>query len=317
MWRAKHNLPLNSLRVFEAVGRHGQMRRAAEELCVTQGAVSQQVRKLESLLGVTLLHRTNTGLALTPQGARLLRDVSSALDGLVRAAERVSRNDQVAELRVVCPAGLASNWLVPRLGQFLERYRGHEFWLEPIAIYPRVIPADVDLAITYGKPPVSEERVTRLGKSQLIPVASAELVGADRSDAPDVNFILSHTLIHADDGAEWRLWLELAGAEGARSASNIYLSAGYHMIVDAVRRGLGIGLLARRFIEKDLAAGHMVVVHGGMQLEPEHYYVVRPEDAYRSATGRAFESWLYEQWDLSAENAAPLFPSMPTPRRAE
>lgn len=303
MLRTKHSLPLNALRVFEAVGRHGQMKRAADELCVTQSAVSQQVRKLEDLLGVTLLQRTNTGLALTPPGARLLQDVSGALDNLVRATERVNRDDHVADLRLACPAGLASNWLVPRLGKFLEPYRGCELRLEPIAVYPRVIPGELDLAISYGKPPVSEERVTRLGKSQLIPVASADLLGRGSRDPLDFEFILRHTLIHADDGAEWRLWFQLAGAEGAHSSSNIYLGAGYHMIVDAVRRGLGIGLLERRFIETDLAAGHMAVVHDGAQLEPEHYYVVRPEESFRSAAGRAFESWLYDQWDRAGDAA--------------
>jgi LysR family glycine cleavage system transcriptional activator len=294
MLRTKHNLPLNALRVFEAVGRHGQMKRAADELCVTQSAVSQQVRKLEGLLDVELLQRTNTGLALTPTGARLLQDVSGALDSLVRATERVNLDDRVAELRIACPAGLASNWLLPRLGGFLDDYLGHEFSLEPIAVYPRAIPAEVDLAITYGKPPVSEERVTRLGKSELVPVASAALVGA--KSLPTVHAMLEHTLIHADDGAEWRLWLQLAEAEGARSASNIYLGAGYHMIVDAVRRGLGIGLLARRFIEDELEAGHLVVAHDVARLEPEYYYVVRPEEAYRTSTGRVFETWLYDQW---------------------
>ena len=301
MLHTKHKLPLNALRVFESVGRLRQMKRAAEELCITQSAVSQQVRKLENLLGIPLMQRTGSGLALTPPGARLLQDVTGALDSLVRATERVNPDDEMADLRVACPAGLASNWLVPRLGQFLGRYSGHQFRLEPIAIYPRTIPGEVDLAITYGKPPVSEDRVTRLGKSQLVPVASVELLGPDWNDTPDVEQVLRHTLIHSDDGTEWRGWFQLAGAEGARASSNIYLGAGYHMIVDAVRQGLGIGLLARRFIENDLAAGSMAVVHSGAQLEPEHYYVVRPDEPYRSATSRAFECWLYEQWDQTRE----------------
>jgi len=304
MLHTKQKLPLNALRAFEAVGRHLHLKRAAAELCVTQSAVSQQIRKLEILLGVTLLQRTNTGLALTPPGARLLKDVSGALDNLVRATERVTLDNEVAELRIACPAGLASNWLVPKLGEFLGKYRGHEFRLEPIPIYPRIIPSEVDLAITYGKPPVSEDRVTRLEKSQLLPVASTELVGADCKNAFDPSVFLKHTLIHADDGTEWRSWFRLVEAERTASASNLYLGAGYHMIVDAVRRGLGIGLLALRFIEHDVASGRVVILHGGAQLEPEHYYVVRPEDIYRSPAGRAFESWFYEKWNETAASPA-------------
>jgi LysR family glycine cleavage system transcriptional activator len=122
MLHTKQQLPLNALRAFEAVGRHLHMRHAAEELCVTHSAVSQQVRKLEDLLGVALLQRRNTGLALTPAGGGLLRDVSAGLDGLVRATERVSLDAAVAELRVACSAGLASNWLLPKLDGFLAGY---------------------------------------------------------------------------------------------------------------------------------------------------------------------------------------------------
>jgi LysR family glycine cleavage system transcriptional activator len=301
MLHTKQQLPLNALRAFEAVGRHLHMRHAAEELCVTHSAVSQQVRKLEDLLGVPLLQRRNTGLALTPAGGRLLRDISAALDGLVRATERVSLDAAVAELRVACPAGLASNWLLPKLDGFLSAYREYEFKLDPIRVFPHDIPGDVDLAITYGKPPVSEDRVTRLAKSPLLPVASTDLMRAMGGAVVPVEELQRQTLLHADDGAEWRLWFRQIGLDGVRAASNLYLSAGYHMIVDAVRRGTGIGLLARRFIESDLEAGRVRIVHHGAQLEPEHYYVVRPEDAYRSAAGRALESWIYAQWDVCSD----------------
>jgi LysR family glycine cleavage system transcriptional activator len=303
MLHTKQQLPLNALRAFEAVGRHLHMRHAAEELCVTHSAVSQQVRKLEDLLGVALLQRRNTGLALTPAGGRLLRDVSAGLDGLVRATERVSLDAAVAELRVACSAGLASNWLLPKLDDFLAGYPKYEFKLDPIRVFPHDIPGDVDLAITYGKP-----------RSAMIESPDWQSRRCCRSPrrtsctpwavpwCPWTN-LRDQTLIHADDGAEWRLWFRQVGLEGTRASRNLYLSAGYHMIVDAVRRGVGVGLLARRFIENDLAAGRVRIVHHGAQLEPEHYYVVRPEETYRSAAARALESWIYAQWNLCHDGA--------------
>ena len=107
MIRSKQKLPLNALRTFEAVGRHQHMRRAAEELCVTHSAVSQQVRNLESLLDVTLLERKNTGLSLTPLGGRLLQDISSTLDDLVRAIGGVTVDNEAVDLRIACSSGLA------------------------------------------------------------------------------------------------------------------------------------------------------------------------------------------------------------------
>ena len=107
-----------------------------------------------------------------------------------------------------------------------------------------------------------------------------------------------HELRHGVD----RLTARRVGLNGARAASNLYLSGGYHLIVDAVRRGTGIGLLARRFIESDLEAGRVRIVHHGALLEPEHYYVVRPDDAYRSMAGRALESWIYAEWDVCSDS---------------
>ena len=179
MIRSKQKLPLNALRTFEAVGRHQHMRRAADELCVTHSAVSQQVRNLESLLGVVLLERKNTGLALTPSGGRLLQDISSTLDDMVMAIDRVTGDNEEVDLRIACSSGLASNWLIPKLGDFLRHYPGYSFQLISLPVYPQEIPTDIDLCISYGKPPVSEERVSRLEKSPLVPVGSAKLFGGN------------------------------------------------------------------------------------------------------------------------------------------
>ncbi len=296
MLRTKQKLLLNALRAFEAVGRHLHMRRAADELCVTQSAVSQQVRNLESQLAVTLLERRNTGLALTPAGRRLLQEISSAFDDLVSATNHVAADSEVVELRIACSIGLASNWLVPNLGDFLRHSKRYSFKLVSLPVYPQAVPSDVDLAISYGKPPVSEERVTRLEKSPLVPVGSSKLFGSGPHSNMGAADFTRHTLIHADDGAEWREWFRLAGMERMSVERNIYLGAGYHLVLDCVDRGLGIGLLSERFIEKDLASGRLTVIHTEATFLPEHYYVISPEDEFRSAASKDFESWFYTMW---------------------
>lgn len=293
---SKQKLPLNALRAFESVGRHLHMRRAAEELCVTQSAVSQQVRNLESLLAVTLLERRSTGLALTPAGGRLLQEITAAFDDLVRATDRVTVDSELVELRVACSPGLASNWLVPHLADFLRHSKGYAFQLIALPIYPQTIPSDVDLAISYGKPPVSEERATRLEKSPLVPVGSAKLFGATSHMNMQAADLTRHTLIHADDGSEWREWFRLAGLERISVDRNLYLGAGYHLVLDCVERGMGIGLLAERFLENGLAAGRLSILNAGTTFQPEHYYVIRPEEEYRSPAGREFERWFYGMW---------------------
>lgn len=299
MHTKKHRLPLNALRAFEAAGRHLHMRRAAEEMCLSHSAISQQVRKLESLLDVKLLERTNKGLQLTPPGSRLLHELTAALDGLVRATANVAPDNGAASLSVACAAGIAGHWLLPRLDGFLRDYEAFEVQLDPISIYPKEIPTDVDLAITYGKPSVSDDRVTQLPQSPLLPVCSPELFSDLDRGRSLLDQLSRHTLIHADDGSEWRGWFQIAGAEGLFSDKNLYLRTGYHLILDNIRRGLGIGLIAERFIENDIASGRLIVLDNTVIYEPEHYYVIRPKEPYRTQAGRSFEKWVHRQWHMS------------------
>lgn len=292
----KRRLPLNALRAFEAAGRHLHMRRAAEEMCVSHSAISQQVRKLESLLGVQLLERTNKGLLLTPPGSRLLVDLSNTLDNLVRATANVAPDSDAAELRIACAAGVASNWLLPNLSDFLREYDAFDVRIDSIPIYPSEIPSDVDLAITYGRPPISEDRITQLAGSRLLPVCSPGLLDDSDRNRSILDQLSRHTLIHADDGSEWLEWFRLVGAEGLRISRNVYISTGYHAILDSVRRGLGVGLIAKRFIENDIKTGQLMVLTNESRFEPEHYYVVRPAETLRSQAGRLFEQWLYNRW---------------------
>ena len=293
----KRHLPLNALRAFEAAGRHRHMRHAAEELCVSHSAVSQQVRKLESLLGVQLFERTNKGLQLTPPGSRLLDDLSHSLDNLVRATSNVTPESEAAELRIASAAGVAGNWLLPNLNDFLCEYDAFDVRIDSIPIYPTEIPSDVDLAITYGKPPISEDRVSQLAGSRLLPVCSPALMDESDRSRSILDQLSRYPLIHADNGNEWQQWLRMAGADGLRNSRNLYLSTGYHIILDSVRRGLGIGLIARRFIEKDIKSGRLIVLSSESRFEPEHYYVVRPAETVRSQAGRLFERWLFRRWN--------------------
>lgn len=292
----KRHLPLNALRAFEAAGRHLHMRHAAEEMCVSHSAVSQQVRKLESLLEVQLFERTNKGLQLTPPGSRLLDDLSHSLDNLVRATSNVTPDSEAAELRIASAAGVACNWLLPNISDFLCEYEAFEVRIDSIPIYPTEIPSNVDLAITYGKPPISEDRVSQLPGSGLLPVCSPNLIGKSDRSRSILDQLSRYPLIHADGGNEWAQWLRMAGADGLRNNRNLYLSTGYHIILDCVRRGLGIGLIAKRFIKNDIDAGQLIVLSNESKFEPEHYYVVRPAETVRSQAGRTFERWLFERW---------------------
>jgi LysR family transcriptional regulator, glycine cleavage system transcriptional activator len=292
----KRWLPLNALRAFEAVGRNLHMHRAADEMCVSHSAISQQIRKLESTLDVSLFTRTGKGLQLTPPGSRLLQEVTIAMERLMRAAEVATLDSSDARLRIACAAGIAANWLIPKIDSFLRHYPTYHVRVDPIEAKPKHLPSNVDLAITYGKPPVRAERLLQLAESSLYPVCSPRFLSRLGAGAIQPRTIAKQTLIHADDGTEWQLWFRNAGAPGLSSSRNLYLTAGYHLILDGIRRGLGIGLIARRFIERDLADGHLIIPIDACIADPEHYYLIRPEEKYRTSTGQQLEQWICNQW---------------------
>ncbi len=115
---AKRNLPLNALRAFESVGRHLHMRSASEEMCVSHSAISQQIRKLESILEVQLFERTSKGLELTPVGDHLLQEVRNSLDRLLKATYSIDSHSDKGLITIASVPGFAANWLVPFLGDF-------------------------------------------------------------------------------------------------------------------------------------------------------------------------------------------------------
>jgi LysR family glycine cleavage system transcriptional activator len=292
----RRRLPLNALRAFEAVGRNLNMRRAAEEMCVSHSAVSQQIRKLEQMLDVDLFQRTNKGLQLTPPGSRLLGEVTSAIDNIVKATTMVSQDNAAPELRIACAPGIAADWLVPNIELFLHDYPEYHVRLDPIADLPKEVPSNLDLVMTWGRPAVSEDRVVQLPKSSLLAVCSPQLFQKLGGNPVTPRLIARQTLMHADSGMEWQQWFREAGMPELTSKRNLYLLAGYHLILDAIRRGFGIGLIARRFIENDISQGRLIVPVDKSIAEPEHYYLIRPEDDYRSQAGRMLEQWILAQW---------------------
>ena len=179
----RSHLPLNALRAFEAAARQRSLGRAAQELSVTHGAVSHQIKSLESLLGRSLLDRRRRPIKLTSAGEQLLAAVGESFDRLARVTDAIARDELEGEIRVACVPGLASNWLVPSLGTFLASHANikihveTEYWREPAMVNR------VDLAVAYGSAEHPGSRVVLLGQSEFYPVASPRLIDDCRGSA--------------------------------------------------------------------------------------------------------------------------------------
>ena len=168
--------PLNALKAFEAAARHESFTRAAEELCVTQGAVSHQVKALEVELGLKLFNRERQGLAITEAGRSYFEVIRDVLDRIAAGTERLLQRQSAGTLTVSTSPNFAAKWLVHRLGRFAESHPGIDLRVSASLHHVDFVREDVDLAIRHGNGEASGLHVTRLCAEELAVVCSPKLL---------------------------------------------------------------------------------------------------------------------------------------------
>src|SRR5438445_12562396 len=199
--------PLNALKAFEAAARSESFTRAAEELCVTQGAVSHQVKSLEATLGIKLFNRERQRLAITDAGREYLNVVRDALDRIAAGTERVLQRQSSGVLTVSTSPDFAAKWLVYRLGRFAEAQPGIDLRVSATMHHVDFAREDVDLAVRHGDGNWPGHDVTQLSPEQLFAVCSPKLVvGRNRLAKPA--HVLKVPLLHLDDRKAWSTWCE-------------------------------------------------------------------------------------------------------------
>src|SRR5579871_4723151 len=186
--------PLNALRAFEAAARHLNFSRAADELSVTPGAVSQQIQNLEDYVGVSLFKRTPKGLLLTDAAQTALPALREAFDRLAEAASLLTAAVDGRRLTLTAPPSFAAKWLVPRLGAFEQAHPQVDVWLSAGMELVDLTAGEVDIAIRYGGGRYPGLEVRRLMSETVIPVASPALLAENALEGPQD--LAHHTLLH-------------------------------------------------------------------------------------------------------------------------
>jgi LysR family glycine cleavage system transcriptional activator len=196
--------PLNAVRAFEAAARHLSFTRAADELNVTQAAVSHQVKGLEDRLGVQLFRRLNRGLLLTDAGGLYMRELEDILDRLEQATERLRSSEAAGLLTVSTGTSFAAKWLVPRLRRFRDRRPDIDVRIDADDALTDFRRDNVDIAIRYGRGVYPGLSSTPLLQDIVFPVCSPTLIDAAHPlRAPED--LKHHTLLHDVDVVEdWR-----------------------------------------------------------------------------------------------------------------
>jgi LysR family glycine cleavage system transcriptional activator len=284
--------PLNAVRAFEAAARHGSFVTAAEELYVTPGAISQQVKALEAWLGRPLFRRLHRGVALNAAGTAYLEKLGGVLDELAAASQEIARRTQV--LRITALPAFAERWLMPRLGRFQALHPKVEIAL---SADDRLVDLDrdsVDLWLCYGTGEHPDCQVERLFGEILFPVCAPALL--DRGPALEYpRDLVHHTLLHdAHWRDDWRRWLAAAGVTDVDPTRGPSFTL-YAMVIQAALDGLGVALAHEALIADDLAAGRLVAPFALRLPAGQAYYLVSPPKAVKRPDAMAFRAWLRQE----------------------
>lgn len=288
--------PLNALRAFEVSGRHLNFRLAAEELGVTQGAVAQQVRSLESHLGFKLFERQARGLALTNEGRSYLQPLRRAFDMIVEATENLSPGDRVVTISTT--PSFATRWLVPRLGQFSLQYPDIRLRLDASNTLSNFQSDGVDVAIRLGPSTFGAGLVADpLFDAEVVPVCHPDLTQGDHAiRAP--RDLLGQVLLE-DSHGRWPVFLEVAlGDEAAAAKARVMNFSQTSLAVEAAIAGQGVALCPRALIAEDLQQGRLCQPLALSLATGEGYFVVAPRAPRQPALVAVARDWLLAQGAL-------------------
>ncbi len=294
--------PLKALRVFEAAARHLSFTRAAEELHVTQAAVSHQVKALEDYLGMPLFRRRNRALRLTAPGQDYLPAVRRAFEVLRDATERLLQSRGRETLTVSVLPSFAARWLVPRLGRFVHANPDIDLRVAPSEQLADFERDGVDVGIRYGLGRYPGLRADRLLSEDIFPVCSPALQRGDKPLQRPAD-LCHHVLLHDDDHGDWRTWLLAAGVDTVDPGRGPVFTDS-SMLIQAAIAGQGIALARGVLVRDELAAGRLVQPFT-LSLPTDYaYYIVCPAAAAERPALARFRQWLLGEAQAAAAPSA-------------
>lgn len=291
--------PLAAIRVFESTARHGNFTRAAEELNMTQAAVSYQIRILEDRIGVKLFHRVKRRVELTDIGQRIAPIVSRAFDGLDDAFA-VARADNENVLTISCSKSFSSEWLAFRIGRFQIKHPDIAVRLDTSDEVVDFAASDVDVAIRTQKAKPQELESHFLMRTPIAPLASPEFL-AQQPPVTCAEDVLGLLRLSPND-TWWNIWAISQGIDPpAEKRGGIRLDSQV-MDGNAALAGHGIAVVNPILWRNMLRRGDLVRAHPGIAFESRDYWLVYPEHKKRSPKLVAFRTWLLTEFAEMAQD---------------
>lgn len=288
---SKHVRHLRGLQAFDVAATCSNLSKAAEQLGVTHGAVSRQIKQLEDYLGVLLLHRDPHGVEKTDAGERLHLATRQAFAALRDGVRDVSRGADRRSITISLSASLATKWLVANLASFRAENPGITVFLDTNDEIVELRASEIDVALRYGVPDWAGLHCELLTREELIVVAAPQLV-ADRALPMSPEDIANLPLLHDEFNPAWDSWAWSCGLDGARVASAAVKFADSAVLIAAAIDGQGVALARRLLVQGDLEARRLARLDDTVtSLDRALYFVCRPGDQNKAPI-REFKTWL-------------------------
>lgn len=289
--------PLNALRTFVAAGTHLNMVKAAEELGVSPGAVSQQIRILEKWMGSQLFTRTNKGLLFTISGQKYFIAIKQAFGAIQEATSKAGRPSVRGTLTIATTGTFAMKWLLHNLSGFRQKWPGLEISITTTSSISQFSPEDGDLAIVYGDGGATKHKYYELTRDKLIVVGSPKLVSTEQSKPGHQTIPKDIPLLadkHPNTISGYPDWKTLFPEQDDQDshAPSIRNFSEQWMVIEAAIAGDGIGLVKEILVQNDIKEGKLLrISHFERTLETGYFLACLPENTNDPAI-RSFRQWI-------------------------
>lgn len=285
--------PLKALRVFAVAAQLESFKLAAEQLFVTQAAVSQQIRQLEEHLGQKLFIRLNREVRLTPSGQLLLPYVLQAFDSLDKGVTRLMDDPNPRHLIISCLPSFAGRWLVPRLGAFQRQHSDLSISINPKITLETFDSGDVDVAIRFGIGQYSNLQSEFFLEDYLLPICSPKLLEEYDLSQPNLGNIPVLADNAVDQQQIWQAFTQKTGL--THDLNSVLLITDATMLVDAVLSGQGLSLVRFSLAYQLIESRQLVCPLPYYWLSDYAYYLVAPEHHFKRPKLQQLQSWLLEE----------------------
>lgn len=282
---------LPALRAFEAAARLGSVTAAADELCVTHSAVSQQIKQLESALAVKLFGRSGRGVILTAAGQELALGANDALAALAESVARVRRRANPNRLTITTLPSFAARWLTPRISRFFEQEPGAEINILSTSSLLDYAREGVDAGIRFGSGQYAELDAEQLMGDEMLVVASPAYLAANAIATPTD---LARCTLLRTQGELWAQWFAHAGLAWPEPETGLFFSD-FALALSWAENGHGVALTRRSLADEALRQGSLVQLFALSVPDERRYWFVTPKGSAPTPLLERFRAWMFRE----------------------